>query len=84
MNNGRRDILGAAARYHGAAATRIVATAVFGTRHTPDTNASDAYSQRSAVGVFTVGAAAVPSSVWNGPPRAARTGEPVLRRAKVS
>lgn len=74
-----------AARSQGAAINRVVSTAVYGTRYQPEVNASLAASRRSAIGKFAPGSHMTnPSSVWNGPPRALGTGEPVLRRARTA
>jgi hypothetical protein len=63
----------------GATATVQVARVIYGTRHSQlqpyAGDASRAPAQGSALGIG-------PRSVWTGPPRAARPGEPILRRAK--
>jgi hypothetical protein len=62
-----------AGRRAGAAGTHITRLRLFGTRHTPATDASMAQSEHSANGIG-------PRSVWTGPARAADAGAPVLRR----
>jgi len=76
-----RESLVKTARAHGITMHRIVNTAIYGTRHQPDVNASQAWSKQSAIGHARI---STPSSVWNGPAKAARPGEPVLRRAKLA
>lgn len=56
--------------------TTIVRAGIFGSRPRVGTSGDTAYSERPAIGV-------PPRSVWNGPNRAARPGEPILRRAKL-
>lgn len=72
---GKFDDAMAAARRGGATATLVGRTQAWGTRPMPGGNASEAYAQTSASGVG-------PRSVWTGPRRAARPGEPILRRAQ--
>jgi hypothetical protein len=72
---GKLDNAMAAARRAGAGATQVARVQAYGTRRDPAPNASEAFSSQAAIGIG-------PRSVWNGPRRAARPGEPVLRRAK--
>lgn len=71
---GKADNTMAAARSHGAVATLLARVQAYGTRRDPAATASEAFPSQAAIGVG-------PRSVWNGPRRAARAGEPVLRRA---
>ncbi len=78
MATGKRITSEAALRLAGKAGqrvTEIVRGAVFGARPRAHTSGDTAYSNQSAQGIG-------PRSVYDGPARSARPGEPILRRAK--
>jgi hypothetical protein len=63
-----------AADAEGGHATRLVSTAIYGTRRTPDTNAGTRRGITPASGIG-------PHSVWEGP-RQIGGGAPILKRSK--
>ena len=63
------------ARARGAGAQTQVSRVIFGSRRDPAETASQAHTQKSAIGTG-------PRSVFSGPARAAQPGAPILRRAK--
>lgn len=75
MSAGDLHRLSALARAHGRAPTSIIRRAIYGTRYFQPLQADEASSQRSAIGT-------PPHSVWDGPPRSADPGAPILRRAQ--